>query len=342
MKVLQVMSGAERGGAEEFFVRLAAAFSQTSLSQKVVIRDYRERVDELVGSGVETEALPFSRWFDWRTPFTLKKIIEEWEPDVVLSWMSRATEICSRVIPRPGPVHVGRMGGYYRLKYFGKCHHLIGNTMGMVRYIGELGWPKNNVHYLPNFVSSSRSPALDRGLLTTPPDAPLLLALGRLHTNKAFDVLLDALALLPDHWLWIAGSGPEERALRIQARKLGIEKRVRFLGWRQNVAGLFASADVFVCSSRTEPLGNVVIESWAQEVPVVAAAAAGPTELITHEVNGLLCPINDASQMAQAISKTHGSMAQSLCAEGLQKYQKFFSEQIVVDKYLQFFDLVKQ
>jgi glycosyltransferase involved in cell wall biosynthesis len=117
---------------------------------------------------------------------------------------------------------------------------------------------------------------------------------------------------------------------------------VRFLGWRQDVARLFASADVFVCSSRTEPLGNVVIESWAQEVPVVAAAAAGPTELITHEVNGLLCPINDPSQMAQAISKTHGSMAKSFCAEGLQKYQKFFSEQIVVDKYLQFFDLVKQ
>ncbi|SVD27918.1 uncharacterized protein METZ01_LOCUS380772 [marine metagenome] len=256
--------------------------------------------------------------------------------------MSRATEICSRVLPHAGPVHVGRMGGYYKLKYFRKCHHLIGNTMGMIRYIGELGWPKNNIHYLPNFVSSSRSPALDRDLLTTPGDVPLLLALGRLHTNKAFDVLLNAVALLPDHWLWIAGSGPEERALRIQARELGIEKRVRFLGWRQDVAPLFASADVCVCASRAEPLGNVVIESWAQEVPVVAAAAAGPSELITHEVDGLLCPTNDASQMAQAISKVHGTMAQGLCAEGWQKYQKFFSEQIVVDKYLQFFDLVKQ
>ena len=342
MKVLQVMSGAERGGAEEFFVRLAAAFSQRSLSQKVVIRDYPERADELLGLGVEIETLPFRRWFDWRTPFALEKIIQEWEPDIVLSWMSRATEICSRVLPHPGPVHVGRLGGYYKLKYFRKCHHLIGNTMGMVQYIAELGWPKDNIHYLPNFVSSSRSPALERDLLTTPLDAPLLLALGRLHTNKAFDVLLDALALLPDHWLWIAGSGPEGRALRIRARQLGVEKRVRFLGWRQDVARLFASADVFVCPSRVEPLGNVVIESWAQKVPVVAAAAAGPTELITHEVNGLLCPTNDASQMAEAIAKARGAMAQSLCTGGWQKYQKFFSEQIVVDKYLQFFDLVKQ
>jgi glycosyltransferase involved in cell wall biosynthesis len=342
MKVLQVMSGAERGGAEEFFVRLAAAFSRTSLSQKAVIRDYPDRVDKLVSLGVETKVLPFGRWLDFRTLVTLKTIIEDWEPDVVLSWMSRATEICSKVLPRSGPVHVGRMGGYYKLKYFRKCHHLIGNTMGMVRYIGDLGWPENNIHYLPNFVSSSRSLALDRDLLATPRDAPLLLGLGRLHRNKAFDVLLDALALLPDHWLWIAGSGPEEQALKAQARQLGIEKRVRFLGWRQDVGRLFASVDTFVCASREEPLGNMVIESWAQEVPVVAAAAAGPTELITHEVNGLLCPINDASQMAQAIAKVHGSMVQSLCSEGWQQYQKFFSEQIVVDKYLNFFESVKQ
>ena len=79
MKVLQVMSGAERGGAEEFFVRLTAAFSQTSLSQKVVIRNYRQRADELVASGVETKTLPFRRWFDLRTQLTLKKIIEEWK-----------------------------------------------------------------------------------------------------------------------------------------------------------------------------------------------------------------------------------------------------------------------
>lgn len=342
MKILQVMSGAEHGGAEEFFVRLTGALSQTSLHQRVVIRDYPDRVDTLVSLGVETEVLPFRGRFDFLTWFKLQNIIEEWKPDVVLSWMSRGTEVCSRVLPRDGTVHVGRLGGYYKLKYFKKCDHLIGNTKGMVQYIGEeLGWPREKIHYLPNFVSSSRSTAIDREALATPQNAPLLLGLGRLHKVKAFDVLLDALSLLPDHWLWLAGTGPEEQVLREQANRIGVEKRVRFLGWRQDVASLFATADVFVCPSRQEPLGNVVIEAWAQNVPVVAAASAGPSELITHEVNGLLCPVDDPSQVAKAIINTHGAMAKNLCEGGWKKYQSCFSEQIVVDKYLKLFETVK-
>ena len=76
MKVLQVMCGAERGGAEEFFVRLATAFAKTPICQKVVIRAYPDRVDELKAKGVEIELLPFGRTLDFRTPFALRKIIE--------------------------------------------------------------------------------------------------------------------------------------------------------------------------------------------------------------------------------------------------------------------------
>ena len=67
MKVLQVMCGAERGGAEEFFVRLATAFAKTPISQKVVIRAYPDRVDELKAKGVDMELLPFRRRLDFRT-----------------------------------------------------------------------------------------------------------------------------------------------------------------------------------------------------------------------------------------------------------------------------------
>lgn len=342
MRILQVMSGAEQGGAEEFFVRLATAFSRTSICQKVVIRAYPERVKELKARGVEMELVPFRRRLDFWTPLALRKIIKEWRPDIVLSWMGRATEMCSRSLGKDGPVHVGRLGGYYKLKYFKECDHLIGNTMGMVSYIGQLGWPENATHYLPNFVSSIRSKAAERALLATPQDVPLLLALGRLHKNKAFDVLLDSLKILPTHWLWIAGVGPEERSLRNQAQELGVEERVRFLGWRQDVPSLLAAADVLVCPSREEPLGNVIIESWAQEVPVVAAAAAGPKELISHEEDGLLCEVGDPAALADVITRACGGMAKRLSAQGLRKYQKTFSEEVVVDKYLKFFESVRR
>jgi glycosyltransferase involved in cell wall biosynthesis len=210
----------------------------------------------------------------------------------------------------------------------------------MVDYVCGLGWPAEYAHYLPNFVSERRAPPLDRKILNTPGDAPLLLGLGRLHENKAFDVLLDSMALLPDHWLWLAGTGPQEAALRSQAVRLGIEKRVRFLGWRDDVAPLFSAANILVCPSRSEPLGNVVLEAWAQHVPVIAAASEGLQQLIDHEVNGLLVPTGDAPALAKSIMRITGARAEALAASGWASYRESYNEGTVVSRYLDFFNAV--
>jgi glycosyltransferase involved in cell wall biosynthesis len=86
--------------------------------------------------------------------------------------------------------------------------------------------------------------------------------MGRLHADKGFDVLLRAIALLPRGHVYLAGAGPEEAALRALAAELGITARVSFLGWRRDIGALLAAADIFICSSRHEPLGNIVLEAW--------------------------------------------------------------------------------
>ena len=136
------------------------------------------------------------------------------------------------------------------------------------------GWPAERVHYLPNFAELAPAPPVPRASLDTPADAPLAIALGRLHPNKGFDVLLDAVAKVPGLYLWLAGEGAQRAALRRQAASLGIDDRVRFLGWREDVGALLAAADMLVCSSRHEPLGNAIIEAWAAGKPVVACAAS--------------------------------------------------------------------
>ena len=135
---------------------------------------------------------------------------------------------------------------YFNLKYYQNCKHLIGNTQDIVEYLINKGWSRECVHYLPNFVSGSRADPLPRESFYTPNDAPLLLALGRLHENKAFDVLLDALTLIPNAYLWLAGEGPKRTELEAQAEKLGVKPRVRFLGWRDDTEALLASCDIFV------------------------------------------------------------------------------------------------
>ena len=194
------------------------------------------------------------------------------------------------------------------------------------------------MHYLPNFAEIAPAPPVPRASLDTPADAPLAIALGRLHPNKGFDVLLEAVAKVPGLYLWLAGEGALRAALRRQAASLGIEDRVRLLGWRQDVGALLAAADMLVCSSRREPLGNTIIEAWAARKPVVACAAAGPAELIDQDKTGLLVPVDDVTALGEAMRALvqDKARAQALAEAGYAVFDAQFSEPRVVARYREF------
>ncbi|MGB0671281.1 MAG: glycosyltransferase, partial [Rhodospirillales bacterium] len=163
MKVLQVMAGAKHGGAEAFFVRLALGLMRAGLDQTVVIRRDEDRARLLRRGGVEPEQLAFGGLLDLSTAGDLRRIIRRDRPDIVLSWMNRATAACPK--PKGRFVHVARLGGYYDLKYYRNCDHLVGNTQDIVDYLVKAGWPAERAHYLPNFVDARQAPAADRAEL---------------------------------------------------------------------------------------------------------------------------------------------------------------------------------
>jgi glycosyltransferase involved in cell wall biosynthesis len=333
-RILQAMAGAPHGGAEAFFERLAIALHHAGETQKLVIRREESRAARLRAAGLDVEEVAFGRALDFVTTRRLARSIRDFAPRVVLTWMSRATIFC----PRGDFVHVARLGGYYDLRYYKHCDHLIANTRTLADWIVKEGWPESRVHYLPNFADAAALPAVPRASLDTPAGAPLALALGRLHPNKGFDVLLDSVAKVPGLYLWLAGEGALDHPLQRQAASLGIEDRVRFLGWRQDVGALFAAADMLVCSSRSEPLGNTIIEAWAARVPVVACAASGPAELIEPGTTGLLVPCEDADKLAEAMASLAADppRGRALGEAGHAVFAEQFSEARVVGRYRNF------
>lgn len=335
MRVLQAMAGAEYGGAEAFFTRMVLALARAGVEQRVVIRRNERRAALLRAGGITPVELPFGGALDFRTPLLLRREIKAFKPDVVATWMNRATQMC----PEGDFVHVGRLGGYYDLKYYQDCDHLVGNTEDIVEYIRKEGWPPERVHYLPNFVAVDSMPPVKRSDFFTPPTSPLVLALGRLHQNKAFDVLLEAIARTPDVYLWLAGEGPLRGELETLAERLAVKPRVRFLGWREDAPALFAACDLFVCPSRHEPLGNVIIEAWAHGVPVIAADSLGPGTLIEHMENGVLVPVDDPQTLARAVRHVLNDedLRARLAHAGRQTFDVRFTEAKVVAEYLDFF-----
>src|SRR6202008_2001986 len=101
----------------------------------------------LTAAGCPVSMLPFGGPLDIITPWKLKHIAAAAKPDVILGWMNRA---CTN-LPRGPWVNVGRLGGYYDLKYYRRCAHLICNTPDIASYVVRAGFKAANVHYIPNF-----------------------------------------------------------------------------------------------------------------------------------------------------------------------------------------------
>jgi len=338
MKMVQLMAGASHGGAEAFFSRLVTALHVDGVAQTAIIRKDSIRAEALQKRGVETHQLAYGGMLDLCTPIQIKKLVSLKKPDIVMSWMNRA----SRIIPVGQWQSVGRLGGYYNLKYYKNCNYLICNTPDICDYVIKQGWPAKNAHVISNFVNEINASPVQRKVFNTPASVPLIFTAGRLHENKGFDVLIKAIARLDDVCLWVAGEGPLKEDLDKLVADLNLGARVRFLGWREDINALLSSADLFVCPSRHEPLGNVILEAWAQNTPIIATAAQGPKKLIVEGENGLLVPIDDHSLLAEKISSLiqNKNLRQNIIANGNRKYQEKFSQKIIVEEYKRYFNFI--
>ena len=330
-RVAQIMAGAAHGGAELFFERLCVGLHDAGDAMLPVIRGNAERAAKLRAAGMAPVELSFGTAIDLLTRPRLRRALQAFRPQVVVGWMNRA----NMHIPAGDWVRVGRLGGYYDLRYYRGCDHLVGNTRGIVAWLRGQGWAADKAHYLPNFVDdfAAVAPATD-----LPPGRPLLLGLGRLHADKGFDTAIRALAQLPGVVLAIAGIGPEEANLQALARAEGVADRVHFLGWRRDAGALLRAADAFVCSSRVEPLGNMVIEAWSAGCPLVAVAADGPAELLHDGADGLVVPHEDPAALAGAIRRVleDRALAARLAAAGRARFEGEFAAACVVAQWRRF------
>lgn len=336
MSVLHLLGTAGEGGAETYFIDLVGALARSGLDQACAIRANANREAALERMNVACGLFRFGGPVDILSRPSLAGFARRHETKLALAWMNRA----ARHTPKGPWARIGRLGGYYNLKYYRGFDELVANTEDIAEWVVAKGWPAGRVRYIPNFAQAPDKVApADRSALGTPADTPLLLSMGRLHESKAHDVSLDALTRVPDAHLWIAGAGPLEAKLKAMAQAMGVAGRVRFLGWRTDASALYRAADICIFPSRYEPLGNVVIQSWAHGLPVIAAASKGPAALIRDGEDGLLVPVDAAAALAEAIHRllADGALRARLAAAGSARVEAEFSPAAVVGGWRELF-----
>jgi teichuronic acid biosynthesis glycosyltransferase TuaC len=134
----------------------------------------------------------------------------------------------------------------------------------------------------------------------------LAVTVGHLIPRKGQDIVLKAVAQLPEVSLLVVGEGPEERRLRALAGELGLGSRVRFMGARapSELAAIYSAADVSVLASSREGWANVLLESMACGRPVVASAVGGTPEVMEGAPGGRLVAERTPEAFAQALRET--------------------------------------
>lgn len=172
---------------------------------------------------------------------------------------------------------------------------------------------------------------------------PVIITAGRLAEQKAQHVMLDAFAKVThDTHLVILGMGPLEESLKQQCYKLGIEKRVFFLGFQKNPFQFFAKSDLFVLSSAWEGFGNVIPEAMRCNLPVVSTnAPSGPSEILGDDAFGFLVNVGDSDALAEKINLLLSDRAlyEKYKALAYQRSEEF-SKVNIVQKYEAFFGTV--
>jgi len=185
--------------------------------------------------------------------------------------------------------------------------------------------------------------AAARAKLDLPQDAFVVCTLSRLHEQKGMEFLLAAARTVaekaPSATFLISGYGPLRERLEAQARQLGVDARVRFLGYRKDVALILAASDVFALPSLWEGMSNAVLEAMAAGKPVVATAVDGAVDQVLPGESGLLVPPGDADALAQALLDLARDprKAQEMGIKGRERVRREFSLDRMTDAYIELY-----
>lgn len=329
MIVIHSLSG---GGAERVAIDMCEYWINMGCRVTLVTQSSPESDAYPVPEGVDRRALGLAgasgnamggALANARRIWALRRLIRKLRPQVVLGMMTTssilavaaARRLPCRVIAtehtHPPAQRLSARWQKLRRWAYPQAHSVVALTSGTAAWL-EQHVPGATVTVIPNAV---RWPLESGDPVVEPPSRGgrrRLLAVGRLHRVKGFDVLLRAFAQLtgyfPDWDLVILGEGAEREALQQQLDELGLSERVSLPGRVGNVADWYQESDLYVLSSRTEGLSNTLLEAMAAGLPVVAFdCETGPREIIRNGIDGVLvAEVEDDEALAAHLAEIMG------------------------------------
>lgn len=231
-------------------------------------------------------------------------------------------------------------------------HHHICVSRGVADHVQQkLHLRQEQITVIPNGVDCKQTyenQSILRRELGFSAQSEIVLAVGRLHRQKGFDLLISAFEHIaqvsPDAHLVIVGEGAERPRLEEQIQSSGLQHKVHLIGFRSDLPHLLAEADLFVLSSRWEGMPNVVLQAMAAKLPVIATNVEGISEILVNGQSGVVVNPGSINDLRQAIEDllNHPEKASRYSRNAQAIVTKEFTWENVVQRYHSIYDsLVK-
>ncbi|MCX4746098.1 glycosyltransferase [Kitasatospora sp. NBC_01287] len=309
MKVLHVITGLAAGGAERQLLLTVRHLPPSVRCEVAVLTNPGSVAAELRADGVPVHDLAMRGNRDLAVLPRLVRLIRRGQYDVVHTHLYRAGlygRLAARlagvraVLATEHSLHAGTIEG--RPVSAGvKSLYLAAERLGVTTVavsgqvahtLADWGVPRRRVAVLPNGIET-RDPAgpwarrteTRRGLGLAA-DAFVVGGVGRLVPGKRFEVLLQALTVLPRAVLLLVGEGPQRAELAERARTLGVGSRLLLVGERADVPELLGAMDVLAAPSVEETFGLAVLEGLAAGLPVLHSGCPALEELPAEAAPG--------------------------------------------------------
>lgn len=329
MRLAILLPDLRGGGVERIRLVLAEEFARAGIEVEFVLMKARGELIEEARARYRVEALGAERLV--QVPFKLTQYLKRKKPDALLAAMwplSGMACVAARLSGFKGRLVVSEHVDFRLSPSLKRSERMLLKGCGPLIYApaakviavshGVAESISDCARLAPSKIDVIHNPI--RPMSDTPPDEAdsalidwwkqgrRLIAIGNLKAQKGFDLLLDAVAELPDARLLVLGEGGLRAELEAQASRLGIAERCRFAGFRADPFAYLRHAEAFVLSSRWEGFGNVVVEALAAGVPVVSFdCRSGPREILDDGRYGRLVPVGDVAALARAIVETLAS-----------------------------------
>lgn len=229
----------------------------------------------------------------------------------------------------PARQSFGIIWNFLRKKYYRQADIVTANTRTALETLSGYV-PRSKLKWVQNPIAELvAEPAITFG-------SPTVLAVGRLHHQKAYDILLQAFSKFhhdfPEWRLAIIGEGDLCEELKLQTKHLGLVPYVTWCGRVENPFPYYFASQIFVMPSRHEGMPNALLEAINCDLPVIVSdALPGPLEYIQNEVSGLVVRVENVNSLVDALSRLAASsrLREQLAVAAKEKLNAHSIEQVI-------------